>query len=74
MILSLATLTILTGKFRAFWGSLFFFSNLPSKTKVAYEYFAGCPDPPDFMIMQDDDTVADIGKSAYSLPFLRAGK
>ncbi|CBY08116.1 unnamed protein product [Oikopleura dioica] len=36
------------------------YSNLPSKTKVAYEYFAGCLDPPDFMIMQDDDTVADI--------------
>ena len=30
---------------------------------MAYEYFADCPEPPEFMIMQDDDTVADIGKS-----------
>ncbi|CAG5110284.1 Oidioi.mRNA.OKI2018_I69.chr2.g4699.t1.cds [Oikopleura dioica] len=36
------------------------YSNLPSKTKVAYEYFADCEDPPEFMIMQDDDTVADV--------------
>ena len=48
------------------WGIFTVFSsNLPSKTKVAYEYFADCEDPPEFMIMQDDDTVADVGKIRF---------
>jgi len=50
------------------------YSNLPSKTKVAYEYFADCPEPPEFMIMQDDDTVADIEPIIKTLDAQKAKK